>query len=96
MTTDPRDDLEALAQDVAERYGLDPEDFEARVRRQLARRIARGAQPVKGCPVCLRDLPALAFAEDPTKGDGLKVVCRECMALRERVRRRVSQSRSTT
>lgn len=86
--------IDEAAREVAERFALDPEDFARRVRAQLARRIARGTRPHKRCPVCRNDLPALAFAEDASKGDGLKIVCRECMAVRE-AGRRVSQSRHT-
>ncbi|MGW0504137.1 hypothetical protein [Micromonospora sp. NPDC003241] len=61
----------------------DPDDLAGRVRRELARRMARGAQPVKRCSRCCRHLPALAFAEDASKGDGLKTTCRECDAARQ-------------
>ncbi|MFD6638314.1 hypothetical protein ACFWDN_21135 [Micromonospora chalcea] len=87
MATDSRDALAELVAEEAERYGLDPDDLRARVLRQLARRTSRAALPLKGCPACLRDLPARAFAEDASKADGLKAVCRECDAVRVRLRR---------
>ncbi|OZV74782.1 hypothetical protein CA850_29845 [Micromonospora echinospora] len=87
--TDPLAELAAV---VAERHALDPADFAARVRRQLARRMARGRIPFKVCPACGEALPALSFAEDISKGDGLKVVCRECDAARQAERRSASPS----
>ncbi|MDG4801707.1 hypothetical protein [Micromonospora sp. WMMD980] len=83
--TDP---LAELAAEVAERYALDPADFADRVRRQLARRIARGRLPYKACGVCRRDLPARAFAERPDRPDGLRSVCRACAASRDQGRER--------
>lgn len=85
--TDPRAELAALAAKVAEVYAVESADLEARVLRQLARRQARGAQPVKPCATCGEDLPALAFAEDVGKPDGLKSVCKPCDAVRARDRR---------
>lgn len=77
--TDP---LAELARQLAEADDADPLDLAARVRRQLARRMARGSLPAKRCSRCRRDLPALAFAEDTAAGDGLQRTCRECNAAR--------------
>ncbi|MEV0267707.1 hypothetical protein AB0H43_02940 [Hamadaea sp. NPDC050747] len=83
--------LDDAARAVAERHGLDPADFVRRVRAAADRRRARGSLPFKTCPACSRELPALAYAEDTSKGDGLKVTCRECDAART-ARRRASPS----
>ncbi|RLK22628.1 hypothetical protein DER29_0465 [Micromonospora sp. M71_S20] len=87
MATDPAADLAELVAEAAERHALDPADFEARVRRQLARRMARGAQPVKMCRTCVTLRPALDFAEDARSRDGLRSTCRACAAEAERDRR---------
>ncbi|TDC29970.1 hypothetical protein [Micromonospora sp. KC213] len=85
--TDPLAELSAR---MAEAHGLDPLAFEARVRRQLARRIARAAQPFKPCPDCGEELPARAFAEDAAAADGLQRRCRPCDASRSAARRSTS------
>jgi hypothetical protein len=76
--------LDRIAREYAERYEVDPDALAYSVRRALARRLARAAQAFKVCPVCGRDLPAKAYASDESKGDGLKVVCRECDNRRRR------------
>ncbi|MEU4568676.1 hypothetical protein [Micromonospora sp. NPDC023956] len=81
------DDLAAQAAAFAEAHDLDPADFASRVRRQLARRKARGALPHKRCSSCRSDLPALAFAEDARAADGLQSTCKACRASGERRRR---------
>lgn len=75
--------LDDEARAMAERHGLlDPDEFIRRVRAQLARRRARGAQPWKACPDCEEVLPALAFAEAVGRPDGLQRVCKACDAKR--------------
>ncbi|MFG3715789.1 hypothetical protein [Micromonospora sp. NPDC047730] len=87
--------LDELAAEVAEAHSLDPAAFAARVRRQLARRMERGARPFKRCAACDRDLPARDFAEDRSRPDGLQRRCRQCDRDRSAARRSASPTPGT-
>ena len=52
---------------------VDPDAFAASVRRALARRLARAAQPFKVCPLCKRHLAARDFGDNAAQSDGLQV-----------------------